>query len=168
MGPLTQCIFTLIVWLEKIDVPLYFYHYHMFILIFNLLPIYPLDGGRLVNLLLASIFSYYQSLKVILYFSILSYSIISFSILIFHWNLLYFFIIILLGTKIYKEIGLADYYFQKFLIERYFNNYPFHKIKTISSFKQMKRDYYHYFVYHQDLYSEKKVLNDYFLNRQIV
>ena len=42
--------------------------YHYSILIFNLLPIYPLDGGKLVNLFLSSVFSfkisYYLSIAI--------------------------------------------------------------------------------------------------------
>lgn len=168
MGSFTQCVFVFIVWLIQIDVPSYFYHYHIFILVFNLLPIYPLDGGRLVNLFLASLISYYQSMKIVFYFSFCIYLVVFLSILLFHWNLLYFFIMILLGMKIYKEMKQADYYYQKFLIERYFYTYPFSKVKKVNTMKQMKRDYFHYFLKNGKVYSEKKVLSDYFLNREIV
>ena len=65
------------------------------------------------------------------------------------------------------EKSLTDYRIdlKKFLMERYLYIYPFSKIKKINSFQQMKRDYYHYFIKKDKVYSEKKVLNDYFLNR---
>lgn len=168
MGPFTQCVFVFLVCFLKVDVPNYFYHYHIFILIFNLLPIYPLDGGRLVNLFLASLFSYYQSIRISFYFSFFVYLMIFFTILLFKWNLIYFLIMISLGIKIYKEIRQADYYFQKFLMERYFHTYPFCKIKNVNTIKQMKRDYYHLFIKKNGVYSEKKVLSDYFLGKEIV
>ena len=165
MGPFAQCLFVFLVWFLKIDVPPYFYYYHIFILVFNLLPIYPLDGGRLIHLFLNIFFSYYYSLKIILYFSFFFYLCILLSIFIFYRNIFFFLILILIGVKIYKEMSQADYYFQKFLMERYLYIYPFSKIKKINSFQQMKRDYYHYFIKKDKVYSEKKVLNDYFLNR---
>ena len=63
MGPIFQLLFMLIVFYLKIDVPNYFYTYNYFILIFNLMPIYPLDGGRLLHLMLCIVFSYFNSLK---------------------------------------------------------------------------------------------------------
>lgn len=168
MGPLVQCLFVFLIWFFKIDVPLYFYHYHIFILIFNLLPIYPLDGGRFVHLLFAMIFSYYHSLQLIYYFSFSCYCSIFLWILIFHHNLLFFSIFLLLGIKLYKEICQADYYFQKFLMERYLYTYSFSKAKTIHTFQQMKRDYLHYFVKKDRIYTEKKVLSDYFLDKENV
>ena len=53
MGPLTQIIYYLIIInfisLRNINI---FRYYHYSILIFNLLPIYPLDGGKILNIFL--------------------------------------------------------------------------------------------------------------------
>lgn len=161
MGPIIQIILMLIVYL-LIEVPIYFYTYNMFILIFNLLPIYPLDGGKLLNIFLSYFLSYYQSLKKVIYFSYMIYISLFIIFLVYKWNLLLFLGIILLGIKLISEIKLMDYYFQRFLIERHINTYNFTKSKKISSFKQMRRDYYHFFIDKRKIIDEKKILAIYF------
>lgn len=162
MGPLIQCIFVFIIYNFNIEVEEYFYTYHQFILIFNLLPIYPLDGGKLLNLVFAYVISYYESLKKVIYLSVFLYLILLLSILLWKRNLMIIFILLLLGLKVTKEIKQVDYYFQKFLMERYLNHYTFIKQKNIIDIKQMRRDYYHYFLINKNINSETEVLNSYF------
>lgn len=162
MGPITQIIFVYIVKIFNFQVPNYFYLYHYLILVFNLLPIFPLDGGRLVQLILFLIFPYYYSQKHIIYFSFFLYLVLFLSFIFFNLNLVAILIFILLGTQIYLEIKKADYYFEKFLIERCFNNYSFNKYRIVFDIKQMKRDYYHYFILKNNYCSEIKFLKKYF------
>lgn len=163
MGPITQTVFVFFVSYSKIAMESYFYYYHYFILIFNLLPIYPLDGGRLLHLFFAYFISYFQSLKSVFYFSIFFYSCFFFYVIFFQRNLIFLLMIILLGLKVYKEIKQADYYFQKFLMERYFNQYYFSKVKKIENIRQMQRDYYHYFIEYDSIISETEKLSSYFV-----
>ena len=72
---------------------------------------------------------------------------------------MYLLIIILLGKQIYKEMKQVDYYYNKFLLERYLNDYHFKKIKKIFDLKQMKKYYYHYFVINNVITDEKKMLS---------
>ena len=162
MGPLVQIMFVFIIAYYRIITESYFYNYHWFILLFNLLPIYPLDGGRLLNLILAYFFAYYQSLKVVLYLSYSLYLFLLFFTLLWKKNLILFMILSLIGIKMIKEIKQADYYFQKFLIERYLNHYLFTKSKKIIDIKQMRRDYYHYFLKDKSIISESEQLRTYF------
>lgn len=162
MGPIFQILFMYIIYILKIDVPEFFYTYNLYILIFNLLPIYPLDGGRLLHLFLCKIISYYQSLRIIIYISYFI-SIGSFIyIILFNRNLVLVIIFILLLKQVFKEIKKVDYYFNKFLLERYLNNYIFNKIKKIKNIKKMKRYYYHYFLINNKVVDEKVTLKDYF------
>lgn len=163
MGPVAQLVFVCLIYYSRLEVEPYFYSYHLFILFFNLLPIYPLDGGRLLYLFFSYLISYFQSLKVTLYFSAFLYFCFFFYILLFQNNLIYLLMAILLGFKLYKEVQLADYYFHKFLIERYFNNYSFSKIKNIDDIRRMQRDYYHYFVEHSSIIPEREKLYNYFI-----
>lgn len=163
MGPVFQIIFLGIIYYFKINVPNYFYTYNYSILIFNLLPIYPLDGGRLLHLLLCVLISYYKSLKNILYFSYLIFTIFFFSFLFLKNNLLIFLIFVLLGIQILKEIQSVDYYFEKFLMERHIKKYSFTKTKQIKKIKEMKRDYYHFFISNCQVIDEKQMLSNYFL-----
>lgn len=162
MGPLIQSIFVFIVYYLNVEVEEYFYIYHQFILIFNLLPIYPLDGGKLLNLIFAYLISYYQSLKKVIYLSVFIYLILLLSVILWKRNLILIFIFGLLGLKVIKEIKQADYYFQKFLMERYLNCYTFSKKKNVIDIKQMRRDYYHYFLLNKNIITETEVLNSYF------
>lgn len=162
MGPTFQILFVFFVFYCKLEIESYFYTYHWFILIFNLLPIYPLDGGRLFHLFLAYLIPYFTSLKQIFYFSVFIYFVTFFYVIFFQRNLVFFLMIILLGIKIHKEIKQANYYFQKFLIERYSNDYSFFKVKKISDLKQMRRDYYHYFFAEKKILTEKELLISYF------
>ena len=162
MGPLVQVLFAFLIYYFSVDVDSCFYFYHYFILIFNLLPIYPLDGGKLMNLILSFFISYYQSLKQSFYLSFFFYVCLSFILLFWKRNLVFILVLGLLGVKVYKEIKQADYYFQKFLMERYLKHYSFSKIKKISEIKQMRRDYYHYFLKNNGMISEKEQLTRYF------
>lgn len=162
MGPISQLLFLGIIYYLKIDVPNYFYTYNYFILLFNLLPIYPLDGGRLLHLLLCTLISYYNSLKKILYFSYLIFIVLFFYFILFQKNLVIFLIFLLLGIQILKEIKNVDYYFQKFLMERYLKNYNFYKNKRIKTIKEMKRNYFHYFITNCKVIDEKEMLSNYF------
>ena len=158
MGPLFQLIFVLIIYYLNIEVPAYFYTYNLFILGFNLLPIYPLDGGKLLHLIFTYFISYYNSLKIIIYISYFIF-ISLFIVIILKINLISFLIIILLGKQLFKEMNQVNYYYNKFLLERYLNKYRFNKVKTIFKLKQMKRYYYHYFIIANKLISEKTILN---------
>lgn len=164
MGPLTQIIFAFIIKLSNINIPSYFFDYHYFILIFNLFPIYPLDGGKLLNILMSYLLSFYNSLKYSLYISYFLFIIIFILEILFIKNLLFSLIFLLLGIKIFKEINKVYYYYQKFLLERYLKIFEFNKIKKVSEMKQMKRDYYHIFKINNDVISEEKILSNYFCN----
>lgn len=109
------------------------------LLSFNFLPILPLDGGKLLNIILDKIFSYKLSNKISIIISIIF--IIIFTIL----NKTYFSIIltIFLIKSIYKEYKLINYKYNKFIIERYINNYKFNKIKIINNINSLKRDNTH-------------------------
>ena len=93
MGPLLQIFFVSIIYYSKLNIEDYFYSYHYMILIFNLLPIFPLDGGKMLNLILSFFISYYQSLKKTLYLSFFFYSILVLLLLLWQKNLIIFLIL---------------------------------------------------------------------------
>ena len=102
MGPVTQIVFTYLIYYLKIDVSYYFYTYSMFILIFNLIPIYPLDGGKLINVFLSFFLPFYKSLKITYYFSYFIYISLVFITIIYYRNLILILIIISLGIELIK------------------------------------------------------------------
>ena len=131
--------------------------YHYTLLIFNLLPIYPLDGGRILNLLLNYYYSYLNSYKVIYIISIIGLlTLLIYNFCNFNLNLLS--MIMLLLFKIIKDYKNRLFFYNKFLLERYLNNYNFKKIKYISKYNDFYKDREHFINY----IPEKNYLRNYF------
>ena len=168
MGPLVQIITCGLILLlfPHLSFGSLFLQYNLSILLFNLLPIYPLDGGRMVNLFFNKFFPFLKSLNLSLFFSILLLSLlIGFSI---HYKLLMNFIAVLcfLGVLIYKEYRNRKYYFTKFKLERFLKNYSFFRIKYIKKDKEMMRDKKHIFSFHNHYITEKEYLKNLFKNQK--
>lgn len=106
---------------------------------FNFLPILPLDGGRLLNILLDKIFPYKLSNKLTLIVSILFLALF----IIYKRTILSILLFVFLLKEIILEINNIDNKYMTFLFERYKNNYSFKKIKRINNLNKFKRDYYH-------------------------
>lgn len=165
MGPIFQIIYFLVIknFLTINDLEL-FSNYHYSILIFNLLPIYPLDGGKFLNIILNYFISFKNSFKVTIYFSYICLLLIgSFFILnnvSISLSLLLVFILVI--CKLTTELKKEKFYFNKFLLERYLNNYKFPKIKVIKGIKDMSRDYKHVIFKNGKAVSEKEELKNYF------
>ena len=129
--------------------------YHYSILSFNLLPIYPLDGGKLLKLLFNKIISYKKSLKVIINSSYLVLLII---LLISKKNINLFVMTSLLLVLITKEKNKIDYIYNKYLLERYLNNYKFKNSKIINNINNLYRDNNHIIKKDDNYYLEKEYL----------
>ena len=129
------------------------------ILLFNILPIYPLDGSKIVNIILNKITNFKTS-----YFLTLIISYISIFLLIIlsiiNKKLIYLISLIPLLINLIDLITNKNIVFTKFLLERYLYNFKFKKIKRIKNIKYIKRDYYHYI----NNLEEKKYLKEYFYN----
>lgn len=142
MGPLFQIVFTIIIY--------YFFgssnfiYYSLIILGFNLLPIFPLDGSKILNLFFNRIFSFKSSHLLLIFVSILSILVLLFKV---NCSLIFVLIVLFLIIRICLEIKDHDSLFNRFLLERYLNKYHFKKIKRIPSMNMngMKRDYGHLF-----------------------
>lgn len=135
--------------------------YHYSILIFNLLPIYPLDGGKLIKLLLNKIICYKNSLKLIIN---LSYLVTIILLLISNKNISIFIMISLLLILITKEKNKIDYIYNKYLLERYLNNYNFKNNKIINNINNLYRDKKHIIYKNNTYYTEKEYLEKMYKN----
>lgn len=135
-----------------------FNYYNISILVFNLLPIYPLDGGRILNIIL----SYFVSFRTSYYTSIIFSFLICLFFIIFSilnkgtLNIILMFLVVIF--KIKEEFRKRNYYFNKFILERYINNYNFKKMKMVSSIKKMMRDKRHIIFDNNNYYTEKDYL----------
>lgn len=165
MGPVFQILFYLLIhnYLTINELTL-FKNYHYSILLFNLLPIYPLDGGKLINVVTNYFLSFKKSFKVTF---IVSYTCIFTFLLIISLKKLSlsFSFILMIGLiicKLTEEVKKEKYYFNKFLLERFLNNYKFSKIKVIKGINDMSRDYKHVIFNDGKTKSEREYLKKYF------
>ena len=106
---------------------------------FNFMPILPLDGGRLLNLLFDYLFPYKLSYKISIFISIIFVFIFLFSNISIFRIILCMFLI----KSIIIEIKNINIKYNNFLFERYIHNYKFYNIKVINNINYFKRDYYH-------------------------
>ena len=130
--------------------------YHLSILIFNLLPIYPLDGGRIVNLLFNIFIPYKKSLQLIIKISYITTLII----FIIQKNITINIIVMLLFLLIliHKEEGKINFIYNKFLLERVMNNYNFKRRKMINNITNFYRNRTHLIKENGKYYEEKEYL----------
>ena len=133
------------------------YHYSM--LIFNILPIYPLDGFKIFNLILSKVF----------YFKLANYLsfIISIIMLITIFtkginNYSYMMIIFILIDNTYKYYKGLKYLYNKFILERYLYKYNYSKIKIINNKNKMYKNKLHIFKIDNKYIKEKDYLKKYF------
>lgn len=152
MGPIFQMIFASVL-------PVEYLPYHYALLCFNLLPIVPLDGSKLWNIILNKITTFQISYQLTQFFSV----VILIGLVFYLWNcysLISVLIIITLGYRIYKDILDYPAIFSKFLLERILYNFHFSKTKVIygNRVNKMKKEYKHLFVIDGIYQSEQKIL----------
>lgn len=160
MGPIFQILFYFL--LMNID---YLYHYqnlmtvyHSSILCFNLLPIYPLDGGKLLNILLSFHISFKKSLTISLTISYLTIFILFIYLTIHNFSINILVIISFLIYRLKLESKRKNYMMDKFLLERYLHPYHFKKRKNVNSTDKFMRNKYHIVKIGNKYYTEKEIL----------
>lgn len=167
MGPITQCLlFSILKLIPFMD----FYHdlltlIHYNILIFNLLPIYPLDGGRILQCIACFLISYYYSFTFIYLCSYVLIIIFTIAVVKYpSFNLII--IIIMLISRLILEQKKIKFYLQKFFLERYLHTYHFKKRKIVSSDKEFKRDYSHVIKKNKNYMLEKEYLKEKYMYKK--
>ena len=168
MGPIFQIVFTLIVYyFFRVDD---FVYYSLIILGFNLLPIFPLDGSKILSLLFNKAVSFKGSHLWMILISILSVLIL---IMEANFSLILFLICLFLIMRVIREIKEHESLFNRFLLERYLKRYHFKKRMKISSMdmkissmdmRVMRRDYGHLFFDGKKYISEGDRLSKRFFN----
>ena len=160
-GIIFQYIFFIII--SKFTTYYYFSYINYFLIIFNMIPIYPLDGSKILSILLNKITNFHSSLYISTYISLIL--IIILNILFFNINKLTIIISIffLIETlRNYKNIKLI---FNKFLLERYIKKHRFNKLKTIDNVYKMKKDHRHIFYINNKCVTEHTFLSKMFDNK---
>lgn len=135
--------------------------YNSSMIFFNLLPIYPLDGGRIVNLLLSKSVSYNMSNKLtIVISSVVIFVIVGFNI--YKINFSNMMIYLVMVSYIVDYIKKLKYLYNRFLLERYLYNLEFDKVKVIDDKMKMCKDMEHIVYMDSKYYREKDILREYF------
>ena len=158
MGPIFQIISYLVLLkiIPENEEVIKVYHYG--ILFFNLLPIYPLDGGKLLNIVLSLIIPYKKSYRSTL---IISYFMVLLIFLLNKDNITINLIIVILFLiyKITKEYKNIEYLYQRFILERYLNKYNLKKSVIINNINNFYRNKRHLIKVEDKYFLEKEILN---------
>ena len=151
MGIVFQIIFTF-----KINV-----FYNTIIILFNLLPIFPLDGSKILNILFNKISNYKSSLYTTFFVSYIFIILISILILI-KRDLVGIIVVITLLFQLNLENKKINSMINKFYLERHLYNFKFKKRKIIKNINKMKRDYTHIIIINKKYITEKEFLRKLF------
>lgn len=138
-----------------------FIKYHYSILLFNILPIHPLDGSKILNLLLSIYLPYKLVNKLNIIISILT-GIIVLSINYYQFNYTTILIITVIADNLIKYYKNINYYFNKFLLERYLYKINLTKTKKIAKIDNMYKEKYHIIKENNHYITEKQYLNNRF------
>lgn len=154
LGPIFQIIGY---YFLKAYFPLKFRVYHLNLLLLNLVPIFPLDGFKLLSIVIAIFFPYWKS-SIIGYF--LSFIFIFLLMVYVRNNVLLLFYIINLFIKLLKNYKMNKFYFYKFLLDRIIYGNKFRKIKFVKNkgIYGMYRNCNHYFLENNSYYNELNYL----------
>ena len=147
-GPLLQLIITLLInnsLLNNISYSL---------LIFNLLPITPLDGSKILNILLNKFICFRVSYYLVLLISLL------FIIIIFKFNLIIILIIICLIKEIILSFIKYKYIYNKFMLEKYLYKIKYKKIRKINNINNLYRNTTHLIKSKNKYYLEEEYIKN--------
>ena len=163
-GPLMQIIFFITVSFLSLNGfmtyrnYLLFENYHYTLLIFNLLPIYPLDGGRILNLFLNYLFPYKKGNKLVI---VLSFIIIISAVFLYK-NVNFTLMGILLSFEIFLYLKRQTYLYNKMLLEKHLTGNNYKKMKIIKDKDSMYKEKRHIILYKNKYITEKEYLNQRF------
>ena len=158
MGPLTYFISLLLIrklYINEVISLLMYYKAlatNKYIFIFNLLPIYPLDGGRILKIILDKFFTYKNS-RIVLYITSFLFMI---AFVIYTRECKQFLMYIFLVINFLMNIFTLKKQWKKFLLKRYYmsNNYKdkIHKYNDLFFYKN------NYLINKKDILTEKEAI----------
>ena len=135
-----------------------FKEYNYALLWFNLLPIYPLDGGRILNVVNNYIFSFKISNKITIIFSYIFILYILIKLRNINLNSM----VILLGYEDFVYLKRQSFLYNKLLLERFIGDFKFKKFKVIRSKDSFYKDRRHIIKSDNRYITEKEYLYERF------
>ena len=143
----------------------YIYHlfclYHKSMVIFNLLPIIPLDGSKIVNLILSKYVNFNLANNITVFISFIIIILILASN-VYEKNYSFILIIGVLLQNIYRFYSEIKYIYNRFMLERYLYNFNYQKIKVIKDRNKMYKNRKDLFNKDNKIISEKVYLDNFF------
>ena len=154
MGPLFQII---IYNLLRLRYNVFFIHYSL--LIFNLLPIIPLDGSKILSVILNLFFPFKKSLFVSIILSIILV-ILSFISCFYHFNLVFILVLLFLLVKVFNEFSSINYIMNRFFYEKYYfpKSYKRKKVINGKNINKIFKECSHIFKVGNNYYTEHEIL----------
>lgn len=160
---------------------LLFIQYNLMILLFNLLPIWPLDGGKLIFLWMSLYHSFPDAHRKVMQISVGSITVfIMLTLFLSPLNLNIWVVITFLLFSLYHEWKQSRYVFIRFLLERYYGkNHSFRTLKplivkeeemVIHVLEKFRRGYKHPIIIEKDgkekgSLDENELLHAYFTEK---
>ena len=143
-----------------------FLYYNLYVIIFNLLFMYPLDGFKIIECFIEKYFPYYYSIYILLFISLIF--LVFFIIYNWIYDINNYLIICFLIAELFKYYKEHYSKYNRFLIERLLRPLKYKRISYNDgiNLKILKRDTYHYFKRDNRVYSEYYLLSKKFDNNK--
>ena len=119
-----------------------FFKYNLYIILFNLIPIYPLDGFKILNSLLELVLSFKLSLKFSIIFNFIF--IMLFFLYLYVFKINNYIIIIFLLCSLVNYIKSIKYILNKFYLERVIYDIKYDGIVSVRCVNDMYKNKYNY------------------------
>lgn len=119
-----------------------FVSYNLYIILFNLIPIYPLDGFKILNSVLELVLSFKLSLKYSIVFNFIF--IILFFLYLYIFNINNYVIVIFLLCNLINYIKSIKYIINKFYLERMIYDIKYDGLISVDSKDNMYKNKYNY------------------------
>ena len=151
MGPVFQMILT--IFLRKYDNNIT--TYSNILLVFNLLPVLPLDGGRILCILLSIIKPFKKSMIYTIVISFTIYLLTLFFIIKIK-SIFFMIVFFFLLFKIIDEKKNIKYIYNKYLLEKFIFNYRYKKSIVVNNITNMYKYKNNYIKINNQLYNENE------------
>ncbi len=129
-----------------------FKNYNLSILIFNLLPIIPLDGAKIFNIIFNKFFNFRISYLINIIISILT---ITLFLLLYNFDSSYYIIILFLIFQTLYSLKNRKMIYTRFILERRIHKNEYKKYKKIRKLKDMYRNKKH-LILDENIYKTEK------------
>ena len=109
-----------------------------YIILFNLLPVYPLDGYKILNYILEMFFPFRKSVFISIIISVIT--LILFIVYLYFFKINNYVIISFLIISLFEYINTIKYYFNKFYLERVIYNINYKGLVSVKNKKCMYKN----------------------------